>query len=200
MPRSDSASRPMMMRVRGRGPSGTERRTAAMRASIAAASASARAALPTRVPIRRSVSVISFRPPCTYGNSGIRPRSSWAIRSFWLPYTTTRSGRSARIRSRSGSSSAPTFGTVRTSGGKRSKLLTPTTRSPAPTAYSISVTAGTSEMMRSGACRAATAAGRAGSRSASAAAITPAPARRRLRLPAGVIPASPAATGRTDRR
>ena len=52
-------------------------------------------------------------------------------------------GRSERMRSKSGSTSAPTRGRVATSGGKASKLDTPTTSGPAPMANSISVTAGT---------------------------------------------------------
>ena len=54
------------------------------------------------------------------------------------------------MRSRSGSRSAPTRGRVWTCGGYSSKLLTATTWDPAPTANSISVTAGMSEMMRAG--------------------------------------------------
>src|SRR5262245_5976172 len=54
------------------------------------------------------------------------------------------------MRSTFGSSNAPTRSRRSTSGGKWSKLLTPTTRGPAPTANSISVTAGTREMTRAG--------------------------------------------------
>ena len=55
----------------------------------------------------------------------------------------------------SGSISAPTRGSLSTSGGKRSKVPTPTTRSPAPMANNISVVAGMSEMIRRGAAPAA---------------------------------------------
>src|SRR5512134_263288 len=50
----------------------------------------------------------------------------------------------------SGSIRPPTFARVATSGGYSSKLLTPTTRAPAPSANTISVTAGTSDTTRAG--------------------------------------------------
>src|SRR5436190_13588612 len=69
----------------------------------------------------------------------------------------TRSGRSAMMRSVSGSTSAPTVGSDRTSGGSTSYVLTATTWGPAPIANRISVTFGTSEMIRfGGACANAT--------------------------------------------
>jgi hypothetical protein len=69
----------------------------------------------------------------------------------------TRSGRIDRMRSVSGSSSAPTFGSFTASGGYLSKLLTAISRSPAPIAKIISVVAGISEMMRLGTLSAAAA-------------------------------------------
>ena len=70
---------------------------------------------PMRAPSWRMVSVTSASPAWLYTNIGTDARSSCSRKSVCVPYVTTRSGRSESIFSRSGSSSAPTRGSVPTS-------------------------------------------------------------------------------------
>jgi hypothetical protein len=65
-------------------------------------------------------------------------------------WTTTRSGRNPAISSASGLRKVPTFGSFAASGGNRQNVDTPTTRSPRPSANSVSVMLGEVETMRAG--------------------------------------------------
>jgi len=84
--------------------------------------------------------------------TGSRSRSSCVRVSSVLPESvaTTRSGWSATSVSRLGASMPPTLRFLRAAAGKSQKSVTPTSRSSAPMAKTISVTPGTRETMRRG--------------------------------------------------
>src|SRR5882672_1769820 len=80
-------------------------------------------------------------------NPSLSRRSTSATR-LPLPHVSTRSGRSARIRSKSSPAASPTSARACASGGKSLPRTFPTSRLPAPTAKTSSVRCGASAMTR----------------------------------------------------
>src|SRR5438094_3069830 len=124
-----------------------------MRCSILATSRSAATCRLVSSPRRTIRSVASATRWAATRYTGILRRRSWTTVSSRLPSVVaiTSSGLSATIASRLGPTMPPTRGFCRASGGKSQKSVTPTSTPSAPSAYTISVTLGTSETMRVGA-------------------------------------------------
>ena len=118
---------------------------------ISATSRSARSATPAAAPMPRIV-VKTLASEPRFDRRGLDPeRCELRAVEFGPVWTKTRSGFSRAMISASGFRNVPTFGSFATAAGNRQKVETPTTRSPSPSANSVSVMLGEVDTMRAGA-------------------------------------------------
>src|SRR5687767_13413488 len=150
--------------------------TAANRVSSSRVRRAARSAASAATPMARIDEYTPASVPRSTTTEAMPSADSCCGTACGPAWTTTSCGRSCAISSVSGFMKLPTFGSRRTASGYRQKDETPTTRSPRPSANTISVMLGEVETIRAGP---AASSGDAHRHNAAAYAATP-PARRAL--------------------